>query len=286
MDENGFRIKNGVLIRYFGQDKNVLIPDSVRRIGRGAFDGRASLLSITIPDSVKSIGCEAFYGCSSLKSITIPSSVTKMDYGAFERCEQLSSVTLSENLQKIEKYTFEKCFRLTAVTIPKSVEAISEFAFCDCYTLKTVTLLNPNTQIADRAFWKCPKVTIVKAKEEDGAPDERFLYERARIGFLGNYDVFICTDDSGVPHFHIWDRESKGAKFHTCIRIGCAEYYRHTGTEASLTQTEKENLCAFLKREHKPFLTNWEYLICMWNDNNDSIHVDENAEMPDYMQLN
>ena len=116
--------------------------------------------------------------------------------------------------------------------------------------------------------------------------EERFLHERARIGFLGNYDVFICTDDSGVPHFHIWDSESKGAKYHTCIKIGCAEYYRHTGTEASLSQTEKENLCAFLKREHNPFPTNWEYLICMWNDNNDSIHVDENAEMPDYMQLN
>ena len=116
--------------------------------------------------------------------------------------------------------------------------------------------------------------------------EERFLHERARIGFLGNNDVFICTDDPGtIPHFHIWDRESKDAKFHTCIKIGCAEYFHHTGTEPALSQSEKENLCAFLKREHKPFPTNWEYLICMWNDNNDSIHVDENAEMPDYTQM-
>ena len=118
--------------------------------------------------------------------------------------------------------------------------------------------------------------------------EEHFLYERARIGFLGDFDVFICTDDSGtIPNFHIWDRESKGAKFHTCIKIGCAEYYRHTGLKTSLSQTEKENLCDFLRSEckDKHFSTNWAFLVSMWNDNNDRVHVNGNAEMPDYTQM-
>ena len=68
----GFKIKNGVLIKYKGKKKNVVIPKSVTRIDSWSFENCRSLKSIVIPDSVTSIGSSAFHGCSSLTSIQYP----------------------------------------------------------------------------------------------------------------------------------------------------------------------------------------------------------------------
>ena len=68
------------------------IPNSVTSIVGYAFDGCASLTSVTIPDSVTSIGVVAFAGCTSLTSVTIPNSVTLIDSCAFEDCTSLTDV--------------------------------------------------------------------------------------------------------------------------------------------------------------------------------------------------
>lgn len=76
-NNSDFQIKDGVLIRYTGKDKDVVIPDSVTSIGENAFYWCKSLTSITIPDSVTSIGDRAFEDCTSLTSIKIAASNEK-----------------------------------------------------------------------------------------------------------------------------------------------------------------------------------------------------------------
>lgn len=78
----GFQISNGVLKKYTEEKgvTEIVIPDSVQRIGERAFSGCDNITNVTIPDSVTSIGGSAFAGCSNLENITIPNSVQKSAY--------------------------------------------------------------------------------------------------------------------------------------------------------------------------------------------------------------
>lgn len=114
------------------------------------------------------------------------------------------------------------------------------------------------------------------------------LFEMARVGFFDEYEIYVHTDDPGlIPHFHIWDAETKGDKYHTCIRIDKAEYFHHTGKEDILNSKDRKDLVKFLssKPKNKRFNSYWELLVDMWNINNSSIYIDEDQEMPDYRFL-
>ncbi len=160
--------------------KALVIPKSVKFIGKGAFDNQGHLTSIvveegstsfdtrddcnalirksdneiiracansTIPKTVTSVGAGAFsslgyyHDSSGFTSIIIPNSVTTIGEGAFRYCHQLSSVTLSNNLKKIEYEAFEDC-GIKSITIPASTETIEAFAFDQCWKLSSIISLS------------------------------------------------------------------------------------------------------------------------------------------------
>ena len=80
---------NGVLV------KDLIIPNSVTSIGKGAFENCDGLTSVTIPDSVTNVDNSAFYGCDGLTSVTIGSGVTRIEKFAFAQCTSLISITFN-----------------------------------------------------------------------------------------------------------------------------------------------------------------------------------------------
>lgn len=56
-------LSNGLLVVYAGDDINVVIPDSVKRIGTKSFTLRSRMQSLTIPNTVKSIEEPIFINC-------------------------------------------------------------------------------------------------------------------------------------------------------------------------------------------------------------------------------
>ena len=70
---DGTTIIESNVIDSFLQLEEIIIPNSVTRIGGSVFSDCTILTSVTIPNSVTEIGDRAFEACTNLTSITIPS---------------------------------------------------------------------------------------------------------------------------------------------------------------------------------------------------------------------
>ncbi len=140
--------------------ESVTLPDGVTSIGVQAFSSCESLNSITIPDSVTSIGANAF-GYTSLESVIIPNSVTSMDKNAFYNCASLKSITISDNIASIGNSTFYGCTSLESITIPNSVTSIGNGAFTNCKSLKSIAIPDNVTSIGKNAFGSCNSLESV-----------------------------------------------------------------------------------------------------------------------------
>ena len=123
---------------------------------------RKLVTEIAVPDSITSISNYAFYGCRSLTNITIPASVTSIGDSAFRCCSGITgTLTIPDSVTSIGDYAFCACSGLTSVTIPDSVTSIEKGAFAWCSGLTTVTIPNSVTNIGHSAFEWCSGLTTV-----------------------------------------------------------------------------------------------------------------------------
>ena len=89
--------------------KDLIIPNTVTSIGKNAFTGCNTLLTVSIPNSVTTIGDWAFQNCSGLTSVTIPNSITTIGIGTFKNCSSLTSVTIPNSVELIKVDAFYGC---------------------------------------------------------------------------------------------------------------------------------------------------------------------------------
>ena len=156
---NDFDVENGVLIKYRGRDRDVVIPAGITSIAEEAFQYSHNLVSLTITEGVTEIGNEAFYSCEDLVSITIPSSVKNIGSSAFHGCKKLVSVAIPEGIEVIGDHSFWNCERLERVVLPDSLTRIGHGAFWNCERLTINAFPSKLKEIEDEAFWACKSLT-------------------------------------------------------------------------------------------------------------------------------
>lgn len=174
---------------------NIVIPEGVEKIGRGAFSGlHSEVKSITVPTTLKQIDKEAFelttvprlnvkdlaawcdvdisamdsgLACNELyvggKKVTelvIPDGVTEIKGGTF-LCNSITSVTIPESVTKIGQAAFYGCEVLESVEIPGNVKEIGTYAFAACPALTSVTIHDGVTTIGRFAFKGCQELANV-----------------------------------------------------------------------------------------------------------------------------
>ena len=166
-DNGTYSIREGTItifgsaFLYISNMTEITIPDSVKAIGKGAFEGCTGLTSITIPDTVTHIGDQMLNGCKNLTSVTIPDSVTYIGPYTFGTCSSLTSIMIPENVTIIESKAFSGCTSLTSITIPEKVTLIGSWAFEGCTGLKNVTIPDSVTFLSSRVFEQCTGLTSV-----------------------------------------------------------------------------------------------------------------------------
>lgn len=122
--QNDFDIKAGKLIKYIGENQEVLIPNNVSEIGDSAFENMI-IKNVSIPDGVTRIGRDAFKGCKQLKTIVIPESVTEIAAWAFA-WSGLTSLHLPASVSFVGAGAFEFCSNLHKVDVSASTNICKE----------------------------------------------------------------------------------------------------------------------------------------------------------------
>lgn len=125
-----FKIKDGVLVKYSGDEETVIIPEGVKVIGNQSFDG-FNIKKIVMPDTVTKIeGKPLCYGGLCVEEIIFSKNLSSMASFAFAGCKSLKSVDLSNTkLKTIRKKCFLDCENLEVVKLPQKLKAIEEYAF-------------------------------------------------------------------------------------------------------------------------------------------------------------
>lgn len=146
----------------------LVIPPSVKSIGREAFMGTDFSGDLVIPNSVGSIGYGAFSACNGFNgTLTLPKGLKVIESCAFISCTKLKgNLTLPDNLTSIGDSAFYICRMLTGnLVIPKTVKSIGERAFADCSGFKgTLTLHEGLETIGKNAFSSCGGLTAFEFK--------------------------------------------------------------------------------------------------------------------------
>ncbi len=155
---NDFVIVAGELKKYKGSSVDVVIPEGITIIGRGAFSSCCGLRRVVIPNGVERIGYEAFSGCHNLEEVVIPESVEIIGQNAFAFCRKLKRIELPKNLKCISDYMFWQS-GLSEIDIPFGVTHIygSAFKYCE---LSTIQIPETVKEIGNDAFSNCKNLSI------------------------------------------------------------------------------------------------------------------------------
>ena len=139
----------------------VTIPDTIPYIGDSAYSNCKYFgENLVIPESIIRIGSTAFLGIDNLKTVTLGSNVAVMGQGAFAGCLNLVEVNLNEALTFISPYCFE-CTDIASLSLPNSITSIGQRAFQSCQLLESLTINRGLTSIGDDVFQHCDNLSAL-----------------------------------------------------------------------------------------------------------------------------
>lgn len=98
-----FEIENGVLVKYNGEEKRVIIPEGVTKIEKRAFYENETIEEVIIANTVTELGKGAFFKCSALTKATISKGITNIDRSVFHKCP-LTEITYNREKDSITAY--------------------------------------------------------------------------------------------------------------------------------------------------------------------------------------
>ena len=164
---------------------NIIIPDSVVSIGRGALTStgydndennwengllyidnclvyiKRNYSSYEIKPGTRLMADEIFQNCNKLVSIVIPGSIANVSVYAFSGCNNLTDVIMRSGVTSIGNRAFNGCTSLTSIIIPDSVTSIGDHVFGNCTSLTSIEIPDSVTSIGDHVFRGCTNLESI-----------------------------------------------------------------------------------------------------------------------------
>lgn len=198
-----FKNKNGEVIANLYQDGNLIIKSGVQEVTKGAFEKNNDIISVVLPNSVKTIGKDSFTNCQNLESIVIPEGVELIDEYAFYKCYKLNNVELPSSLKQLNYCAFGSCKELENLTIKEGIEEIGYSAFLDCKSLKSVTIPASVKSIQEWPFSGCDNLEnfIVDNNNQNYSEIDGILYDKSGtilIQYLKSHGGFYIIPEGVV----------------------------------------------------------------------------------------
>lgn len=167
---------------------SITIPDSIKTIEIGAFEGMSGITEITIPASVEFVGENAFKNCTNLTTVYWNASAEiKNNNEIFSGCTKLTNIVIGENVTQVPQFVYnEEWFNNQpdglviannyvygykgtmpfnySLTLPNGTLGIMDKAFSDSGSaITSVTIPDSVTYIGEDAFSGCTGIETISA---------------------------------------------------------------------------------------------------------------------------
>ena len=196
---------------------SITLPDGIKRIEKGVFEGCSQLTELNLPETVEYFDCSAIED-TAVTSLYIPRSVTQLilelEYNSLEKISKFTvhpenkyyssedGVLFNKDGSRLIWYPSQKAD--TVYTVPSRVRVIGEKAFYSADTLTAVVISEGVERIEAKAFSSCNRlqsITIPKTVSDIG---EQAFYYSYHISFVSVHpDNPSYTEIEGV----LFDKE-------------------------------------------------------------------------------
>lgn len=228
--------------------KEVVVPNSVKRLGLFCFSGCTALKNVTLGAGITIIEQNTFEDCIALEEFVVPNNVGTIRSYAFEGCLALKKVSLGNGLREISTRTFQGCVGLETVEIGENVVELAESAFEGCIALKNINLGEKITAINSNAFLNCSslfEITIPQATTKIGDNVFSGCINLANVVIADRSETLTLGSNGSSPLFADCPLDSVyiGGKitYGTSSDKGYSPFYRNTSLRTVvITDKEKE----------------------------------------------
>jgi hypothetical protein len=189
MSTTDFEIIDGLLASYNGNDKIVLIPNSVTLIKGGAFSECDGVETVIIESPDITISANAFKDCKTLKKVEFGTGNVKIKKGAFDGCIKLKMIEISENTE-IEDGTFDDLTELTRIIFTKGTKRITSIPHLK--RVNDIIIPSTVTYISEGAFGNYAKSIYA-------------MTVKPFFGYPKGWHKHFCRADAGL----VWEKKAK-----------------------------------------------------------------------------